>query len=245
MKSSLYLVTGGSQGLGRSIVLQLLKQNHKVISLARTSIPKRDLSDNVKNLIQLKIDFSQNFQKKLTSTLKKIPSTKLEEVFLINNAGIIEPVDRIENLKTDQVERHLKINLLAPIIMSQIFLSVFAKVPQKTIVQITSGAATRPVEGWAVYCSGKAGLDMFNEVLALQHQNDNNFKAIGYSPGIMDTAMQTKIRSTTAKQFPDVAEFKKYKTEKQLRSTDYVAADLLSIINDPTNLKSGQVYRVK
>lgn len=244
MRSNLYIVTGGSRGFGRSLVLQLLKQNHQVISLARTQISQKDLGSHSKSLVQYRVDFSKNFQKKVTALFKKISLKNIQSVFLINNAGVIEPIDRVEKLKADQVEQHLKINLLAPMVLSQIFLEVFKSISPKVIVQITSGAATRTVEGWSVYCAGKAGLNMFNEVLALQMQNDTSFKAIGYSPGIMDTDMQSKIRSRSVKQFPDVDGFKKYKTEKKLRSPDYVASDLLRILMRISELKSGQVYRV-
>lgn len=243
MKNDLYIVTGGSHGFGRSIVLELLKRNHQVISFSRSALPNADIKIYGKQFSQVKIDLSKNFQSKVQNYLKKVNLKNINSVFLINNAGMIDPIDRVENLKETDLVKHMHVNLVAPIVMSQLCMKKF-KSQLKIITQITSGAATSPVEGWAAYCAGKAGLDMFNRVLAEQMKDNLDFKAIGYSPGIMDTNMQKNIRSATAGQFPNIEEFKKYKSQNQLRSTDLVAQDLLKVMADFKNLKSGHVYRV-
>lgn len=243
MKNNLYIITGGSNGFGRSLVLNLLNENHTVISISRSSLEKAE------NLFQIKTDFSKTFaqktEKSLNSILLKIKNKKFDQVILINNAAVVHPVARIEKLKEKDIQKHMQINLNAPISMTQIFLNIFEKKKaQKIVVQITSGAAVSAVEGWAAYCAGKAGLNMFNQVLALQFAKDANFKAIGYSPGIMDTNMQKNIRAVSAKDFPNVNEFKSYKTENKLRSTDYVANDLIKVISDFSKIETGAIYRV-
>lgn len=249
MKSDLYIITGASSGFGKSIALQALKKKHFVISLSRSTWPQKEIQKFSQNFFQIQIDFSKPFQKKAEFQLKKVLSSidfkNIQRAYLINNAGVVEPIDRIEKLTEKNMIQHLQINLVAPAIMTGLFLRFFSqKKIEKIVVQITSGAATRPVEGWSVYCAGKAGLNMFNQVLSLQQQPEISFKAVGYSPGVMDTAMQNQIRTRTSKQFPEVSVFKKYKAEKQLRSTDYVANDLMNLIENPQKLQSGQIYRV-
>lgn len=235
MSRNLYIVTGGSHGLGKAVVMELLDRNQKVLSLSRTPLPKKN------NLQQIKIDFSKPFQSRLQTQLKKIKN--FDHIYLINNAGVIEPIGRIESLKEKEIIQHLKINLIAPIIMTQLCLKIFGN-KNRVIVQITSGAATRPIEGWSVYAAGKAGLNMFNQILALQMQSETSFKCIGYSPGVMDTRMQAQIRKASIQQFPDVKEFKKYQKEKTLRSPKRVSQDLLKLLETPEKLVSGEVYRV-
>jgi benzil reductase ((S)-benzoin forming) len=249
MKNKLYIVTGGSNGFGRSIVLSLLEKNHFVISLSRSQLQSEDVEMYGATFFQYKIDFSKSFSTKVNSLLKKatgkIGLKNISQVILINNAAIVGPIDRIEKLNEKDIAAHMQVNLSAPILMTQVFLNLISKFKgEKVVVQITSGAAVNPMDGWALYCSAKAGLNMFNQVLMTQFKQDQNFKAIGYSPGVMDTNMQVKLRQAKKSQFPNVDDFKKYKNEKQLRTPDYVAGDLLRILSDFRALTTGQVYRV-
>lgn len=249
MKNKLYIVTGGSNGFGRAMVLNLLEKNHFVICLSRSLLPHADVEMYGHTFFQAKIDFSKSFSTSAKNTLKKFITKmnlkNIDEVYLINNAAIVGPIDRVEKLNEKDISKHMQINLSAPILMTQIFLDLFSKFKGfKTVVQITSGAAVSPVEGWALYCAGKAGLNMFNQVLALQYREDQNFKTIGYSPGVMDTNMQKNIRTAKKSQFPQLEDFKRYKNEKQLRTPEYVTEDLLRILTDRSKLITGNIYRV-
>ena len=61
----------------------------------------------------------------------------------------------------------------------------------KLVVNISSGAAKRPIEGWSAYCSAKAGLDMATRTLALEQSRETNpVRVLSFAPGIVDTRMQ-------------------------------------------------------
>src|SRR5262249_56915863 len=64
-----------------------------------------------------------------------------------------------------------------------------------TIVNVSSGAAYRPLEGWSAYCSGKAGLAMLTRAVALETAG-KGIRIFGFSPGTIDTDMQVKIRAS-------------------------------------------------
>ena len=64
-----------------------------------------------------------------------------------------------------------------------------------TIVNVSSGAAMRPLEGWSAYCTGKAGLAMLTRAIALENP-DNGIRVFGFQPGTTDTDMQVTIRAS-------------------------------------------------
>ena len=61
-----------------------------------------------------------------------------------------------------------------------------------TIVNVSSGAAHRPMEGWSAYCAGKAGLAMVTRSIMLETAG-KGIRIFGFSPGTIDTDMQVKI----------------------------------------------------
>jgi benzil reductase ((S)-benzoin forming) len=74
----------------------------------------------------------------------------------------------------------------------------------KYFIGISSGAATKNYDGWLNYCVTKSA---FRSML-LQYQKDLpklNFKLI--SPGILNTAMNKKIKSLDVGLYPDMNKF--------------------------------------
>lgn len=234
-KKDLYIITGGSQGLGLALVEQALVQDHFVISIARTS-------NNIKNenLIQIKQDLSKNFEsieKKLTLFFKKTDFKKIRHIYFINNAAQIQPVAAIGNLDVKSIEKHISLNYTTPVLLTNWFMAQKTKNSgSNVIVQISSGAAGFAITNWSMYCSSKAAIEMFNSVMQIQIADNKKIKAITYSPGIIDTGMQATIRSLKTKDFPEVDRFKTYKKTNELRKAPDVASHLLKLISEPNKL---------
>jgi len=111
---------------------------------------------------------------------------------------------------------------------------------------VTSGAAERPVYGWSAYCSTKASINMYTKTVALeQDELKTGNKVIAFSPGIMDTAMQEKIRASSPEEFAEVDKFRDYKKNNILKDTDAVGGVLVDILTDETSVQNGKVYNVR
>ena len=63
------------------------------------------------------------------------------------------------------------------------------------VVNVSSGAAHRPQEGWSAYCASKAGLVMLGRSLMLEY-GAQGLRVYGFAPGIVRTDMQVKIRAS-------------------------------------------------
>jgi NAD(P)-dependent dehydrogenase (short-subunit alcohol dehydrogenase family) len=64
-----------------------------------------------------------------------------------------------------------------------------------TIINVSSGAAHRPLPGWSAYCAAKAGLAMLTRALAAEY-GEQGIRVFGFAPGIVDTDMQATIRAS-------------------------------------------------
>jgi NAD(P)-dependent dehydrogenase (short-subunit alcohol dehydrogenase family) len=230
------LITGGSKGLGKSLVHKYLENDYKVIEFSRSGHSK----DN------LKCDFTdhQSFPKIFSSTLSEIEKSKTSEIVLINNAGTIEPIGPISEFKIQDWINHINTNFTSAVITTGLFIKHFQSMPcAKSIAFISSGAALRPKYGWSLYCASKAGLDQFCRSISIEQESQNNpISCVIIDPDIIDTEMQSKIRATDSTLFPESQRFKLFKSDGLLRSPKSVAEKIYTIISNP--IKNGHRYSV-
>src|SRR5690606_12964481 len=145
------IITGVSGGIGAALVEQYLHDGEQVIGIGRrnsTEHPsyrfvKTDLSDP-EAIRKLTFDFS-------TAT----------SVTLINNAGVIGSIQRVSEQKESDAEEVLMVNTIAPMMLTQQFLTQVPFDLPLTIVNISSGAALRPIPAWSAYCASKAAINLF------------------------------------------------------------------------------------
>ncbi|RYF39997.1 MAG: SDR family NAD(P)-dependent oxidoreductase [Cytophagaceae bacterium] len=106
-----------------------------------------------------------------------------------------------------QISRAIELNVTAPLRLMNIIVTVYKDKPIR-IVNVSSGAAKKPYQGWAVYCSSKAALAMASRVLAEEMEAaGSDVRVISYSPGPIDTPMQAEIRKKKPEDFPQVERF--------------------------------------
>ncbi|MEW9051795.1 MAG: (S)-benzoin forming benzil reductase [Neobacillus sp.] len=243
------IITGASRGLGEAIAVRLLEEQMAVVSVSRTENEQLKKFALEKGLnytyyhcnLSLEIQVQEVFLEIAHSILTKNP----KEIYLFNNAGVIDPIETVGKLDQTPILRNIQVNLIAPILITNIFLNKAGQTNSKVIVtNITSGAATRPIEGWSVYCTSKAGLNMFTETVAIEQatQNTQN-KIISFSPGVMDTDMQTTIRSSSKDAFKELEKFIEFKEKNKLLSADVVGNALVDFILQ-VDMVSGKVYHI-
>jgi benzil reductase ((S)-benzoin forming) len=212
---NLYIVTGTRRGLGEALAKRIAADaENELIALSR---PEVDLADFVSRA------------RAFDAIESRIQARPYEKAVLINNAGIVEPVAPLDRAEPRDIERNLQVNLVAPMVLMRRFLAATAHVRLRRIINISSGAARRPISGWGAYCAAKAGLDMATRVVALEAQQRGlAIEAVSLAPGIIDTGMQAVARAASPDDFADVETFRQFKAEGKLRPADDVAADILA-----------------
>lgn len=239
------VVTGASKGLGASISKRLVQEKIGLISVSRSE------NNELKKLYEEAGLFYQHVRCDLAdrkstenafdSIAETVFSNPENEVFLVNNAGVVEPIEKVGNLDSNLIETAIQVNLAAPMYTTNLFIQKAGNV-KLTIVNVNSGAAERPVQGWSTYCSTKAALNMFTKTVALE-QEQSPITIFGLSPGIMDTEMQEVIRSSSEEAFQEVNKFISYKESGMLRSTEVVADCLVGLMVS-NEIQAGKVYSI-
>lgn len=242
------VITGASRGLGASVAQQLLAEGLQVISVSRNENEdlKRAAAESGARFRHFTCNLASEEQvQNVFSEIADLVYKDAERVLVVNNAGVIEPIEVAGELDSSLVMTNVQVNLTAPIMISNLMLQKAKTTGVGTVIaNVTSGAAERPIHGWSIYCSTKAAINMFTMTAGLElEMAGGHSKIIAFSPGIMDTDMQATIRSSSEEAFAELETFKNYKETGSLRSPDTVAGALVKLMLD-SNLENGKVYKV-
>lgn len=243
------IVTGATRGLGEAIASGLVKKGVGLINISR-----RD-NDNLKAMATdagvaysfhpCDLTSTADTEKVFREVGASVFSSGADTIYVIQNAGLVTPINPSGKVDAESLEASVHVNLLAPMIaLNELISASEGTAGQMLIVNISSGAGSRPVYGWSTYCSTKAGLNMLTETVSLELSGSGrDHKVISFSPGVMDTDMQGEIRSSAKEAFAEVEKFKRYKEEGTLRSAEKVADALVGLITG-TEVESGKLYHI-
>lgn len=186
-------ITGASRGIGAATAREFAKLGAKVVLLARGRDAIADLAGEIGNsALAVPCDVTRYWEVDAAFNAAVSEFGALDVV--INNAGVIEPVARIEHADPEAWGQAIDINLKGT------FNGIHAALPHMsgrggTIIGISSGAATNPLEGWSHYCASKAAALMLTRSLH-KEMGDRGIRALGLSPGTVATQMQVEIKAS-------------------------------------------------
>jgi NAD(P)-dependent dehydrogenase (short-subunit alcohol dehydrogenase family) len=192
VRSQVVVVTGAGRGLGRAIAEALIREGHGVVALVRSAEQRPELTADLGSSVQVVVrDVADPSapQEAVDAALR----TWGRLTGLVNNAGTIDPMALFASADFAEWERALDVNLLAPARFMRAFVAALARDPGR-IVNISSGAAHRPLRGWSAYCTSKAGLAMLTRAVQLEYA-ESGLRCFNLVPGLIDTGMQASIRA--------------------------------------------------
>jgi 3-oxoacyl-[acyl-carrier protein] reductase len=197
LKGKVALVTGASRGLGEGAARALADAGASVMLVARDGKLSKSVAQEIAGkggrAEAMACDVSD-----YAAVAKVVAETKARLGgldILINNAGVIDPIAEIATSDPKAWAQSITINLVGAYNVVRAVLPELLAKGGGSIVNISSGAAYRPLEGWGAYCSGKAGLAMLTQAIALETAG-KGIRIFGFSPGTIDTDMQVKIRAS-------------------------------------------------
>jgi short-subunit dehydrogenase len=160
------VVTGGGNGVGRELTLQLLRKGARVIAVDINEEGLKEtfrMSGKNTNLVIRVLNITNKaavleFSNEIIDTLGHIDG-------IINNAGIIQPFIELKDLKFEQIDRVMDVNFYGTLYMTKAFLNHLLTRPEGHIVNIASMGGFFPVPGQSSYGASKAAVKLMTEGL--------------------------------------------------------------------------------
>ncbi len=224
-----YFITGASRGIGKAMAEILLEDADNDI----TGFARADNIEYAPNYAHVHVDFN-NLEEPAKYDFPEL--TDADEIILVNNAGALSEIYRMGKKDSRKIISDFNVNIIAPALLINNFIKAYQDyVIPRTIINVSSGAARRPVDAWSVYSSSKAALDMLNETINAEQEfypEKNRIKAFSVAPGVIDTKMQDAIREADISEFSGVERFIELKKNNELSSPEKAARQLLDIIKN-------------
>jgi NAD(P)-dependent dehydrogenase (short-subunit alcohol dehydrogenase family) len=221
----LALVTGTSTGIGRAVARELLQRGWHVVGIARRAAPfeapnyrhfSLDMADVATASAAIEREFGAILAERGWQCLG-----------LVNNAAVA-PAGRARTLDAAGLLRAYALNTVMPVWLIGFLLRRRpAGVPLR-VVDLSTGAAERPIPGMVAYCSSKAALRMAGMVIAAE--DDPELALLSYGPGTVDTEMQLAARSASPEEFPAAPMFRQFHAEGRLAAPELPATDIVKFL---------------
>ena len=184
------LITGGSGGIGLSIVKKLIKNKIKVIILDINTPSKKILLNKFIEFKKIDLSDYKNLQLCLTELKKKYK--KIE--YVINAAGVLwfDKDVSLEKIEINTWDKVFSINLNSIVIVLQSMLPQMKKHKFGSIVHISSiDALSGDDKPQDAYGSSKAALLRLSKSISIQYAS-KNIRSNSILPGPIETPMQKR-----------------------------------------------------
>ena len=194
LKGKNILLTGGSRGIGKSIVEVLIKNGANVgftfsSSDAAANKISKDLNKNGNKCIAYKSDASQLIQcdELVKSFLKDFETIDV----LINNAGITRD-NLLLRLREEDFDQVIEVNLKSVFNMTKACQRIFLKNKSGSIINMSSVVGVKGNAGQSNYSASKAGIIGFSKSIALE-LGSRNIRCNVIAPGFIKTEMTDNL----------------------------------------------------
>lgn len=237
--TDLVIITGASSGLGLDLARSVPFPAH-VVDVSRSGPPDDSDVDHFPADLSRPGDWAVVGDEIARLVAEHDP----ERTVLIHAAGTLTPIGFAGEVDSQAYTSNVLLNSAAGQVIGHRFLmAVAGRQGNHDLVMITSGAASSVYAGWSSYGAGKAALDQWVRNVGREQEARGGVRVSAIAPGVLDTAMQTKIRSTSEMDFPKVDRFHDLHDEGDLVDPDTAARKIWAAIEG--GLDSGSVLDIR
>jgi 3-oxoacyl-[acyl-carrier protein] reductase len=228
------IVTGGSRGIGRAIVLGLAQSGASVAACYNRE------SDDVKRLrgeleeiggesylAQADVSDTASAESFVREATERFGGLDI----LINNAGVVSH-QMIQDLDLDEWHRVIDVNLTAVFLVSKAALPAMDS--GGSIVNITSAVAMRGMPARTHYISSKAGLIGFTRALC-KEVGKQGIRVNALAPGIIETDQTAGLDEAGRARYSGLAALNRLRDPEEIAGVAlFLASDLASFVSGVT-----------
>lgn len=189
LEGTTWVVTGGGNGMGRELVLQLLRRGARVaaVDMRADALQETALAAGAGQRLSLHV-VDVTDRDAVQRLVDEVQAAHGGVDGIINNAGIIQPFVGVAELDYPTIEKVLDVNLMGTVYMVKAFLPVLLNRPQGYIANVSSMGGFFPFPGQSVYGASKAAVKLLTEGLYAELIDTN----VGVSiilPGAVNTSI--------------------------------------------------------
>jgi 3-oxoacyl-[acyl-carrier protein] reductase len=191
------LVTGASRGIGAATAVALARRGIAPVLAVRSAAAAEATARAVRELgepCRIEVcDVADHaaVRRSVENTLQAWGRLDI----VVNNAAQIDPIGHLADTDPAEWARAFAVNVVGAYHVIHAALPALMAGGAGAVINLSSGAAHAPREGWSAYCSTKAALFMLTRSVANEY-GDQGIAAFGVQPGLVDTDMQGRIRKS-------------------------------------------------
>lgn len=201
LKNKKVLITGGSAGIGKSLIKELANHGVKEIAvIGRRKEPLEALESEYKSINFLTIQGNVSNIDDLEKAIATITEKWGELDILINNAGVVS-AGLLSDLSDEDIINQINVNVTGLILLTKKSLPLLKKSREGAIINLSSGYGYIAMPFYSVYAATKAAVGQFSDAMRRElHQYPLHVMTI--YPSATDTPM-TKTAKVGEMDTPD------------------------------------------
>ena len=195
LKNKNILITGASNGIGKSLSENLSKYGANVIMLSRNENALDAIYDSLKEKYKtdpciLKCDLEDLDDKKSQEIANIISKNYQNLDSVIHNAAILEKMSDIESFDLQTWNKVMSVNLTSAFILSKYLIPLMKSSITPRIIFTTSNVGKKGKAFWGAYSVSKAGVNALSNILNDELESISNIKIFSFDPKATQTNMR-------------------------------------------------------
>lgn len=189
LRNSVALVTGASRGLGLEIARAYAARGARLVLAARGAEALERAAAELRGqteVVALAADVSEEAERLVAAGIERFGRIDV----LVNNASELgpSPMPALADYRWQELERVLRVNVLAPLHLTQLVLPGMCERGAGVIINVSSDAGVEAYPGWGGYGASKAALEHLSRTLAAELEG-TGVRVYAVDPGDMNTVM--------------------------------------------------------
>lgn len=237
IENKVIIITGASSGIGEATAKKLGDKGAKLVLGARRIDKLEKLKNQIdptgKNVISMLTDVTQ--QNDLGNLAELAVKTYGKIDILINNAGIM-PLSPLRNLRTDEWNQMIDVNIKGVLHGIAALLPIFRKQKSGHFINISSVSGRRVYPGGVIYCATKFAVNVISEGLRRELDPSENIKVTVIEPGAVQTELANSIHDSKVQE-----QHMKWRSSVQLLEPEDIAESIIYVLQQADRVNVDEI----